>query len=336
MPLKDFLLPTATRRSQRAHRPQGRLIVATTLREFVKPLAQVVPDGAGRGRSAVRDFIRYTEQRGGRVVGTASIVAAGSNATKPLFVAAAVILPGETATILMSSDLPATASPRRDASDAVDAAVGLVRGTGVKLAQILLPSEALDLRSMLTTNNGFAHVADLGYLHKHVDRKPKPRPLPEGVTLVGYTEKTRPLFRQALEDSYQGSLDCTALNGVRSMDAVLDGHEASGVPIRDGWQVAVVKDEQGQNRPVGVMLLAGLGRDGRDGVELVYLGISPEFRGKSLSDAMLDRADVRAAGTRQRSLALAVDTTNEPGLRLYQRRQSVEIARRTAMFKVFS
>ncbi len=330
VPLKNFLPTTLAHTA-----PEGVVDVVTQGNALSHAVRLALPDGAGsKDPSAADTFARYTQDRGGRVCG-AAVVRPSTGSRRPiLWSAAVVVLPGATATMLLPATLPVTRHPEEDAAAAVEAAVEMASAAGVRLAQVLLPQEATAVRNVLTTRNQFEPAAELAYLHKRVTGNTAAVELPDGLELATYSSELRPLFAEAIEASYADSLDCTALNGLRSMDEVLDGHQASGVFRPDWWHV-VLSTKGGQRKPVGVLLLAGLGNDGNDGVELVYLGLAPEVRGTGLSEVLMNQADATAATTRHRWLALAVDTRNAPGLKLYSRRGSHQIAKRDALFHVF-
>ena len=100
------------------------------------------------------------------------------------------------------------------------------------------------------------------------------------------------------------------LNGQRTIDEIIIGHQAEGKFDPTRWWLAYL-DAQ----PVGVMLLAEL----LDGLtwDLSYLGIVPEYRqrgyGGRCCDGMQNAIDQKAA-----SLIAAVDDRNTPALKLYR------------------
>lgn len=70
-----------------------------------------------------------------------------------------------------------------------------------------------------------------------------------------------------------------------------------------------------------------------DTVELVYLGVAPAYRGQKLGDAMMRRAFATAASIGSRRLSLAVDSKNEPALRLYRRHGMSRLCSRLALLR---
>jgi len=115
---------------------------------------------------------------------------------------------------------------------------------------------------------------------------------------------------RAIAETYAGSLDCPLLVGVRQMSDVLAGHRASGTFRPSAWWL-VERD----GAPAGCILVnaSAVPRV----AEVVYVGVSPAFRGCRLGRTMLLRA-VRQAGTRKdRAITLAVDSRNTYALRMY-------------------
>ena len=73
-------------------------------------------------------------------------------------------------------------------------------------------------------------------------------------------------------ESYQQSLDCPLLNGLREIGDVIAGHQASGEFNPRFWFVLSERD-----MPRGVVLLNRVPRT--DTAELVYFGLAPAARG---------------------------------------------------------
>jgi len=86
-----------------------------------------------------------------------------------------------------------------------------------------------------------------------------------------------------------------------------------------------------RSEPRGVLILSPTPYS--DSLELVYLGLTPEARGRGLGAMLLELAlwQVRRAGKRQ--ISLAVDSRNVPALKLYYRHGLKRIASRTALIR---
>jgi len=117
-------------------------------------------------------------------------------------------------------------------------------------------------------------------------------------------------LQAALEGSYEDTLDCPELCGLRSTRDVIASHMATGSFDPKRWWLLRVNGE-----PEGCCLLNHC--PATSSVELVYLGISPRARGMGLGSRLfahaLARLDVRGV----REITCAVDTRNEPALKLY-------------------
>ncbi len=185
---------------------------------------------------------------------------------------------------------------------------------------------------------GFAHLAELAFLRRPVARTG--RGVPEqwggsdadGTELVALADlppaSGRGLLRRALERSYEGTLDCPALCGMRTVDDVIDSHRAVGCyDPRWWWLVMAGSDAEG-------CLLLSLTADRRH-AELVYVGVSPRRRAKGLGRALLrfGLARLSAAGGGVREVGCAVDTANTPALRLYARAGFARVQTRVALVR---
>ncbi len=321
-----------TERPQRPSRsevqPTDVHVIEPTGHALVQAIAlSLGSDGQPAAMSAVSALTDFLAARESTLAGTFSVVKSAKD--EPLFSAVASIGAGRTAMILTPDRLPTQPEARRLAVRCVEAACRAARDAGATLAQILLPRDAAEVGDQLVTANSFSDLAELHYLHKLVDGETTVRPLPDGYRLLNYSEDRRPMFEKAALDSYIGSLDCPELAELRTIDDVIEGHRAAGVFDPTDWHLLV--DDTGS--PQGLLLLCGLGLDGSAGVELVYLGISPDARGKGLGSLLLDHAEARAARSATNLLALAVDGRNEPGLQLYRKRGLHETERRRALIR---
>jgi len=68
-------------------------------------------------------------------------------------------------------------------------------------------------------------------------------------------------------------------------------------------------------------------------MELVYLGLAPEARGRGVGSTMLRQAMQLILADQKRRFSLAVDSRNEPALRLYYRFGMQHVATRWAMIR---
>jgi ribosomal protein S18 acetylase RimI-like enzyme len=123
--------------------------------------------------------------------------------------------------------------------------------------------------------------------------------------------------------TYNDSLDCPELTGLRPIEDILAGHRAAGQFDPRLWELFLVDDE-----PAGCLLLAPLHT--APSLEVVYMGVVPEHRGRGVGDALLRRALQQCREHGARLLTLAVDGRNAPAKRLYERFGLKTVARRDA------
>lgn len=131
-----------------------------------------------------------------------------------------------------------------------------------------------------------------------------------------------------VEATYDETLDCPALNGLRPTREVLAGYRATGEYRPDWWFVV----EQA-NRPIGCLLLADYPQSAQ--VELVYFGLVPGARGQGFGEMLVRYAQFTALAAGREQLVLAVDTRNRPAIDAYFRCGFEEWGRRSVWLKVF-
>lgn len=218
-------------------------------------------------------------------------------------------------------DLPTAAAVIRAAADSV-------RSDQVRLLQSLVDPEA-DLEARAFMDAGFGELAMLCYMQRGVSgRVPLPEP-PAGVRCLPYVESRRKVFKAILQASYEQTLDCPGLLGVRDLEDVLAGHQATGQFDPAMWTLLIEGDE-----PAGVALFNRL--DELNGAELVYLGLPPRSRGKGYGSLLVRRGLAQCANIGASAVSLAVDQANEPAMRLYRRLGFYRVARKRALTKVVS
>jgi ribosomal protein S18 acetylase RimI-like enzyme len=187
-----------------------------------------------------------------------------------------------------------------------------LRRRGAKLAQALLPPDEAALADPLL-RNGFAHVTRLLYLRHDLGVLPE-----EGtgavpnVVFLPYRAETIDQFHQTLLRTYEATLDCPELNGVRDLAEIIDGHQGQGRHDPEHWWLA---EEAG--RPVGAVLTAELPDLG--GWDLSYVGVVPEARGRGLGGRLTRKALVEARAAGAGCVTLAVDMRNGPAWNMYRR-----------------
>jgi mycothiol synthase len=269
----------------------------------------------------VLDFMRYALRRGIDVTNVWVADYGGSIVWALLPVAS----PGRTALLLGPSTLPQGGGGAEAAGELVDAVCADFAARDLQLAQVLLePADATSRR--LYEGRGFGHVAQLIYLQAAPRRKAPPPPLPAGFHWLGYGPETHAHFAACIARTYQQSLDCPVLNGLRDMEDVLAGHKSSGEFDPRLWGMLCEGDD-----PRGVLLLSKM--QPADSLELVYLGLTPEARGRGIGDLLMRQALATAAAEGASRLSLAVDSGNAPALKLYYRHGMQRVGAKEALMR---
>jgi GNAT superfamily N-acetyltransferase len=277
------------------------------------------PGGAADARS-IQDFISFAGDRGLSFDGLHVAQRGGKLVSAML----PVISPGHTLLILC---------PAGGQGKAMDTATGQLIDSvcehgvarGVELAQTLIDPQDAALAEVFVEQR-FARMAELHYLHGQPPSDAQFPALPAGMAWIPYSAETHAQFGQAILSSYQGSLDCPALNGRRSIDDIIAGHQASGLFDPALWFLL-----REQETDLGILLLSESLRS--DGIELIYLGLCPAARGRKLGELMMRQAFAAVTARKQSRLCLAVDSQNTPALKLYYRHGMHRIASKVALLR---
>ena len=187
-------------------------------------------------------------------------------------------------------------------------ALDLARALKVRLVQSLLPTDA-GVEAEMLRQAGFSHVADLLYLVSVAERFPSSM-LHTELSFVPLVETDRRRMERIVELTYIGSCDCPTLDGVRSIDDVLEGYRTVGRLRPELWLIARL-----HNADVGCILLADHAPERV--WEIVYMGVVPEARGRGLGLEITRYAQSLAARENVERLVLAVDAANEPAIAMY-------------------
>jgi len=189
------------------------------------------------------------------------------------------------------------------------AAIQDLDNSTIGMAQVLLPSQNADGVPLLK-GVGFRHLADLLYLSCEADCYPSSAPKSTHIEFVPYDESQLGRFMLLIERTYEGTLDCAALNGMRQMVEVVAGYRSTGVFRPENWLVV-----RGGGQDAGVLMLADHPAAGH--WELVYMGLVPEARGRGWGRKIARHAQSLARAANVERIVTAVDATNEPALRMY-------------------
>ncbi len=211
------------------------------------------------------------------------------------------------------------------------------------LAQSLLEQRETDAGEALMGAK-FGRLGELLYMRRTLPKSGPWRALEQGANPVwpvglrvrsirqlqddGHTrERIDAWLVEALDRSYIHTQDCPELCGLRAMDDVLDSHRSVGVFDPSLWWIVL----DGADHAMACLMLSVCPE--QDSVELVYLGLAPEARGRGLGAALLafgmrrlydgPLAPAPIAGQAQiggtGGVTCAVDSRNAPAVKLYRR-----------------
>ena len=157
----------------------------------------------------------------------------------------------------------------------------------------------------------FHLIANLVYLT--LDNNYFPQNAPENslqfeAQAIESPERLGPL----LLETYVGSLDCPALNGIRDPADIIKGYASQGTMHSDCW--FFIRHVQ---QDVGTLILTSHANG--ENWELVYMGIVPSARGSGFGWQTLQQAMWQAHKNNAKRLVLAVDESNEPALQNYRK-----------------
>jgi mycothiol synthase len=234
-----------------------------------------------------------------------------------------VVSPGRTMLLLsppwLPKDLPAEAI-----AGVIEGACEFHRDQGVQLAQLLIDPAELSLRTAYIAQ-GFTDLAELVYLQREVRKVVPLPPMPSSLQLANYSAQTHDLFASTIARSYEQSLDCPGLSGLRDMEDVVAGHK--GIEFDPSiWYLLTVNQA-----PSGVLLLGTATH--ANALELVYLGLVPEARRRGLADILMNIALLSVLRRNRSELTLAVDSRNLPATKLYFRHGLKRVGSRAALIR---
>jgi len=194
-------------------------------------------------------------------------------------------------------------------------------GSGLYFVQCLTdPGSVRDIG--LLEEAGYESLAELAYMRKPLDEPIKDRVCRvEGIGWRRCDASRLDSLAWLIPRTYEGSMDCPRLSGLRDAKDIIEGHKGSGPSRPEAWWMVVVKET-----PVGCVLV----NDGADCADIAYLGVVPEYRRLGLGSILLTRAAVEAKQRGMTALTVAVDAANTPAVEAYRRFGFAERFRRRA------
>jgi mycothiol synthase len=216
------------------------------------------------------------------------------------------IQPGRTAVIW---------PPRLAASESPETARRLLRQCledlptpAIRMVQSLLPTN-LGPDADLLLNAGFRHVSDLLFLVILAKDFPATSPA-AGFQFESYSTAQHARFARLVDATYEGTMDCPAVNGIRATDDVLDGYRATGEYAPQRWFIV-----RREGNDVGCLILTDY--PDLSAWELIYVALLPAWRGRGWGVEIVRHALWLCRQASRSRLVLAVDAVNEPALRMY-------------------
>ena len=199
----------------------------------------------------------------------------------------------------------------------------------LRLAQCLLNLDDRENEQVLSRAE-FRSIAELIYMECGVPGIAAKRSglLPQvDLHWDDYKISTHQDFAELIQETYRGSLDCPALTGLREIEDIIAGHKAVGLFQPQRWRLVRV-----DGGPAGCILLGE--NPLRRILEVAYMGVHSAQRRKGLGRLLIEEALRLAYHERFEKVTLAVDSKNEPAMRLYRRVGFVETMRRRAMIRL--
>jgi mycothiol synthase len=179
---------------------------------------------------------------------------------------------------------------------------------GTKIAQALVsPADSPGIGPLL--RRGFRSITRLNYLDHELIAVPSASQ--SLISYSTYSPANRALFHGTLLRTYEGSLDCPELNGIRSLDEIIAGHMAQGKFRPEHWWLVYEAE-----RPVGVAMVTEV--PDLEAWDMSYLGVVPEARRRGIGRAVTVHALQAAHDARAPRMTLAVDDRNRPARQLYE------------------
>lgn len=234
----------------------------------------------------------------------------------PAGIAIAALLKGRTVLMLCGPANPADPDgPGLRA--ALTATLDAMQAHDFTYAQVIVPPECDDFRSILASA-GFGRLTTLVYLERD-SRYPWVDPPSQEYVWVSYAPHEHVRFGDTITATYEGTLDCPELVGLRAIDDIILSHQGAGPFDPSLWNLLIVDDQ-----PAAVLLCS----NHPHALEIVYVGVRPEFRRRGLAGALMRRALLHARNYRANQIMVAVDNRNDHAMRLYERFGFEAIAKR--------
>ena len=209
----------------------------------------------------------------------------------------------------LASSIPAKEQKEVLAS-LVEAAKNYGREHRARFVQ-LLGDEPQPPFDTILNEKGFFILTQLVYARRPITPGETVPPLPAGIELVSYSESLHEALLGILSESYEGSLDCPEMNGIRSMEDIFESHRGDQPFDPERWKLV-----RADGKWIGCLLLSAIERDRL--IEISYVALLPAARGKGLGRVLTREAIRYAVSVGYDAVVLAVDARNAPALGMYE------------------
>lgn len=154
---------------------------------------------------------------------------------------------------------------------------------------------------------GFQHLTDVDQMWLSLQPDGE---IPGSLKWSPARSMTEDSFIDLIRATFEDTLDCPELNGLRSEEDVLESYlMGRSLDSIDLWEIAWWKET-----PVGCLLLT---QHPRGVVEIAYMGLIRSARSHGFGRLLIHRAKKIAQDTGSTTLVLAVDCRNTPALKTY-------------------
>lgn len=210
--------------------------------------------------------------------------------------------------------------PRADRADIRDALVGATfawfQENRVRVVQAVLDSDDCPHATALE-RAGMRYVTEIVFATRTMQPS-----LPRGDSRLVIQEvpSSHSELPALLLQTYEGTFDLPELNGTRTSSDIISAYETGWNDETPLWFLATHAGVS-----VGVLTLT-LQPDRT--IELTYLGLVPEARGRGFGEEILQYALDRATVEMAYAIHLSIDARNAPALRLYRKHGFEETTRK--------
>ena len=191
-------------------------------------------------------------------------------------------------------------------------------------------------RQKICSQMGFRQLTDLIYLHRSGDTQPSNCVPPDNISWLTYEKSNHSLFRELIRRTLEDSLDSPELKKLRKLEDIIsslkaaDRFEPSYCRLLKFKEPAKSNTKKQQDEPAGVLLLAPTPQ--RDALEIIYIGIVPQMRGKGLGKVLLSEAVNCAEQIGVKSVLVSIDCRNKPAHKLYEKFGFKSLLRRSVLY----